>query len=50
MVDCELKVAVDGDEIELELKWSMVARASAEETQDWSEADESAEYGWQWPR
>ena len=42
-VACELEVAVDGDEIELELelKWSTSGRPSAERAQDGSEADVS---------
>src|SRR5829696_5666378 len=41
-VDCELQVAVAGDEIELELelKWSIPGRPSVEAAQDQSEADD----------
>jgi amphi-Trp domain-containing protein len=41
-VDCEFEVAVDGDEIELELelKWSISDRPSVEAAQHQSEADE----------
>jgi amphi-Trp domain-containing protein len=44
-VDCELEVAVDGDEfeLELELKWSTSGRPSADAAQDGSQADEFAE-------
>jgi hypothetical protein len=44
-VDCELEVAVDGEEIELEpdLKWWTSGRTPAEAAQDESEEDESDE-------
>jgi amphi-Trp domain-containing protein len=44
-VDCELEVAVDGDEVELELelKWSISGRPSSERAQDEFEADEFGE-------
>lgn len=44
-VGCELEVAVDGDEIELELelKWSTSGRAPAEAAEEGAEEDESAE-------
>jgi amphi-Trp domain-containing protein len=44
-VDCEFEVAVDGDEVELELelKWSISGRPSAEKAQDGFDADEFGE-------
>ncbi len=42
-VDWEFEVAVDGDEIELELKWSTSGRSSAEATDDESAEDQTEE-------